>query len=85
MSLFINNTQDRSELQKRIAAELAEKAKKKNADIDLEPKDVDGVDDSEYIKDYKQSRVMNLSKTWLLLIVVLVVTIAAIIILAVRS
>lgn len=51
MALYIRQSDDRSELQKRLATELQEKAKKKA----LEAERPDGVDDSAYIKDTKQT------------------------------
>jgi len=54
-----NETQ--SELQKRIAAELQDKAKKKAFETDRP----DGVDDSAYIKDTKQTT--SLAWAWVLI------------------
>lgn len=52
MAIIVNRNENRSELQKRIAKELTDKAKKKNA----EPADMpDGVEDSAYVKDTKQT------------------------------
>jgi hypothetical protein len=82
MSLFINNTEDRSELQKRIAAELAEKAKRRTKDVDLEPQDIDGVEDSEYIKGYQKSKLLSLDRTWWVLIIVAIVAVVAILVLS---
>ena len=51
MALFMNQNNERSELQKRIAAELSEKAKKRD---EQEKHDrPDGVSDSNYLKDTK--------------------------------
>lgn len=47
MGIIFNQQDNRSELQKRIAAELAEKAKKKNQPVDELP---DGVKDSAYLE-----------------------------------
>lgn len=58
MALYIRQSDDRSELQKRLATELQEKAKKKA----LEAERPDGVDDSAYIKDTKQTT--NLAWVW---------------------
>lgn len=46
MALFIPQNENQSELQKRVAAELQEKARKKAEEADLP----DGVTDSAYIK-----------------------------------
>lgn len=64
MSLFIRQENERTELQKRLAAELAEKAKKKaNAgDTDLP----DGVEDSAYMENQKQTT--SLAWVWVLII-----------------
>lgn len=86
----MNLKDERSELQKRIAAELKEKTEgsgkrviKSRRDVDLEPEDVDGVEDSEYIRDYSQSKTLNLDKTWLILIGGVVISIIVIIVLAI--
>lgn len=47
MSLFIRQNDNRTELQKRLAAELQERTKQKTAATDLP----DGVTDSAYMKD----------------------------------
>ena len=59
-----NETQ--SELQKRIAAELQDKAKKKAFETDRP----DGVDDSAYIKDTKQTT--SLAWAWILILAAIV-------------
>lgn len=51
MALFIRQNEDRSKLQERLAAELQERAKQRAA-LDVSP---DGVEDSEYMKNTKQS------------------------------
>ena len=51
MALFINQDEDRTELQKRLATELQEKMKLKDLETDLP----DGVDDSQYIKGTQKS------------------------------
>lgn len=53
MALFMNQQNERTELQKRIAAELAEKAKKKSLELDQDRPD--GVDDSAYLKGTKKT------------------------------
>jgi hypothetical protein len=65
MALFMNQESERTELQKRIAAELAEKAKKKS----LEPADdlPDGVKDSAYLENTKTTT--SLAWVWILIII----------------
>lgn len=56
MGLYVRRDEERSELQKRIAEELQDKAKKnENKFSEIEQEKVDGVEDSEYIKGTKQS------------------------------
>jgi hypothetical protein len=89
MGILVKMDDERSELQKRITAELQEKTRKsskpaaKSRRVELEPEDVDGVEDSAYIKDYSTSKTLNLDKTWLILIGSLVVVIVLIIVLAI--
>lgn len=59
MALFIKQSDDRSELQKRLAAELQDRARQKPAPGDLP----DGVDDSSYIHGTK--RTTSLAGVWL--------------------
>lgn len=65
MALFLQQDSDRSELQKRIAAELAEKAKKKSLDTanDLP----DGVKDSAYLE--KTKTTTSLAWVWILIVI----------------
>jgi len=78
MSLFIKQENERSELQKRIAAELSEKAKKK---AEGEPSDLpDGVDDSAFIEGTKKTT--SLAWVW---VVIGVATIALLIWLVVAT
>ena len=74
----MNDQNQRSELQKRIAADLAEKAKKKN----LNPRGdrPDGVDDSTYLE--KTKTTTSLAWAWVLIIIV---TVAVLIWLVVAS
>ena len=68
MGIIVNQQDNRSELQKRIAAELSEKAKKKQqATHDLP----DGVDDSAYIENTKHTT--GLAWVWVLLVAIVVV------------
>lgn len=75
MALFVNQENTRTKLQQRVAAELAEKAKKKathNGDLP------DGVDDSAYLKNTKKTT--SLAWAWVLIIfaaVVVVIWLAA--------
>jgi hypothetical protein len=65
MALFMNQQNERTELQKRIAAELAEKAKKKSLDADRDRPD--GVTDSAYLE--KTKTTTSLAWVWILIIV----------------
>jgi len=65
MGIIVNQNENRSELQKRIAAELTEKAKKKNEPTHDRP---DGIDDSAYIEGTKQTTTL----AWLWLVIVIV-------------
>lgn len=66
MSLYMKQNETQSELQKRIAAELQDKAKKKA----LETERPDGVEDSAYIKDTKQTT--SLAWAWILIFIAIV-------------
>ena len=68
MSLFINQENTRTKLQQKIAADLAEKAKKKPADADYDQPD--GVEDSAYLEGSK--RTTSLAWVWVLIIVAIV-------------
>jgi Flp pilus assembly protein TadB len=64
MALFMNQQNERTELQKRIAAELAEKAKKKSLEPDGDRPD--GVTDSAYLE--KTKTTTSLAWVWVLII-----------------
>ena len=64
MALFVNQNDERTELQKRIAAELAEKAKKKSLEADADRPA--GVSDSAYLEDTK--RTTSLAWVWILIV-----------------
>jgi type VI protein secretion system component VasF len=64
MALFIQQNEDRSKLQERVAAELQERAKQR-ALLQDRP---DGVTDSQYIKGTKQTT--SLAWVWMLLFAV---------------
>jgi hypothetical protein len=64
MALFIRQNDDRSKLQERLAAELQERAKQRAAN-DAGP---DMVDDTEYMKDTKQTT--SLAWVWISIIVI---------------
>lgn len=68
MAMFMNQQNDRTELQKRIAAELAEKAKKK-ADGPSGDRP-DGVTDSAYLE--KTKTTTSLAWVWMLIVIVAV-------------
>lgn len=65
MGIMHNQQSNRTELQKRLAQELSEKAKKKS----LEPADElpDGVEDSAFVQNTKQTT--NLAWVWVLIVV----------------
>ena len=65
MGLFIRQDDNRSELQRRLAAELNEKARKR-AELENQPLP-DGVTDSAYIKDTQGTS--KYAWIWILLIV----------------
>lgn len=62
MALFIRQSDDRSKLQERLAAELQERAKQRAALSDRP----DGVDDSQYMKGTKLTS--RLAWVWILII-----------------
>ena len=64
MALFIRQNEDRSKLQERLAAELREKAKAKSQ---IDTVQHDGVQDSNYLKDTKQTT----SLAWIWIVIVL--------------
>lgn len=65
MALFMNQQNERTELQKRIAAELAEKAKKKS--LNTQNDRPDGVADSAYLE--KTKTTTSLAWVWMLILV----------------
>lgn len=67
MALFLRQDDNRSELQRRIAAELRDKAKKR---AELEEKPVDGVEDSAYLKGTK--RTTTLAAVWMAIVVLVI-------------
>jgi hypothetical protein len=69
MGLFIRQDDNRSELQRRLAAELNEKARKR-AELENQPLP-DGVNDSAYVKDTQATS--RFAWVWILLILVGVV------------
>lgn len=72
MALFVNQNSNRTKLQERLAAELAEKAKKK---AELETSMPDGVDDSRYIEGTKKTT--SLAGAWIAIVVVALVLLLA--------
>jgi hypothetical protein len=66
MALFIRQNDNRSQLQERLAAELQERAKQNASKADLP----DGVTDSDYMKDTKQTT--NLVWLWILIALALI-------------
>lgn len=73
MGLFIRQDDNRSELQRRLAAELTEKARKR-AEIEDQPLP-DGVDDSTFVKD--TTRTSRYAWIWVLVVVAIAVLIFA--------
>lgn len=82
----MNQKDDRTELQKRVAEEMAGRGKKPDDTwVDLADQETpDGVDDSQYLKDFKQSRVINwdINPQWLTLGGLVIITVIAIIVLS---
>lgn len=66
MSLYLKQQDTRSDLQKQIAKELQEKAKRKAAEAELP----DGVDDSRYIEGTRKTT--SLAWLWLILAVIVI-------------
>lgn len=66
MALFIRQNDERTELQKRLVAELQQKAKEKSKLVDRP----DGVDDSQYVKDMKTTT--SLAWAWVILFIIVV-------------
>jgi len=66
MALYVNQNENRSKLQERLAAELQEKAKSR-AEVDAGRPD--GVDDSQYLQGTKQTT----SLAWVWVVIVLFV------------
>ncbi|HUC96415.1 MAG TPA: hypothetical protein VMR16_01990 [Candidatus Saccharimonadales bacterium] len=66
MALFIRQDDERSELQKQVAAELQRKVR----DNSLKADRPDGVDDSQYIKGMK--RTTSLAWVWIVIFVIFV-------------
>lgn len=74
MALYVRQSDDRSELQKRLATELQEKAKKKA----LEAERPDGVSDSNYLEHTKQTT--SLAWVWVLIGIAIVALVIYIVI-----
>jgi hypothetical protein len=66
MALFIKQNDTRSQLQERLAAELQEKARRNAAKADMP----DGVSDSEYVKNTKQTT--SLAWLWIIISIVMI-------------
>ncbi len=69
MALFIRQDEERSELQKKLVAELQEKAKNRSKDDKLP----DGVEDSQYINGTKKTT--SFVWAWVLIIIIIIVLI----------
>lgn len=63
MALFLRQDEERTELQKKLAAELQDRAKEKAKYVERP----DGVDDSEYIKGTKKTT--SLAWAWILILI----------------
>lgn len=72
MGIIVNQQDNRTELQKRIATELADKAKKKKARQD---EMIDGVEDSAYIKDTQHTT----SFAWVWIVIIAAIVIGAVV------
>jgi hypothetical protein len=70
MGIIVNQEDNRTALQKRVAAELTDKDKKRKAREDELP---DGVEDSAYIEGTKQTT----SLAWVWIVIITVAVIAA--------
>lgn len=68
MALFVNQNSNRTKLQEKLAAELQEKAKRRSELDELTRPD--GVDDSNYLKDTKQTT--SLAWVWALIVLFVV-------------
>lgn len=68
MALFIRQDENRSKLQERLATELREKAKAR-----AETEAPDGVTDSQYLKDTKQTT--SLAGVWITIIIAVAVVV----------
>jgi hypothetical protein len=76
MALFVRQDENRTELQKRLATELQDRARKKAEEAELP----DGVTDSQFLKDTKQTT--GLLWLWM---VVAGLAIAAVVFLVINS
>lgn len=74
MALFVNQNEQRSEFQKKIATELQQKAK-----VKANTASPDGVEDSKYVENTKQTT--GLAWIWIVLVVIII----AVVILAIIS
>ena len=70
MGLFVNQNDQRSELQERIAAELREKAKASGLQ---EKASLDGVEDVRYLENTKQTT--TLAPAWIVIVIMAAVVV----------
>lgn len=70
MGLFVSQDENRTELQKRLAEELQDRARERSKQLAERP---DGVEDSQYIQGTKKTT--SLAWAWLLILVAMVVII----------
>lgn len=66
MALFIRQDDERSQLQKQVAAELQRKARENSLKAAERP---DGVDDSQYIKGLKKTS----SQAWIWIVILVII------------
>lgn len=76
MALFVNQDDQRTELQKKLVEELQEKAKKRSDILT----DHDGVEDSRYVEDTKTTT--SLAWVWILITIAVVAVVIRLIIIS---
>lgn len=79
MALFINQDDQRTELQKKLVAELQDKAKKRADTLT----DHDGVEDSRYIENTKTTT--SLAWIWILIVIAVIAVVIRLIIVSMEK
>jgi len=74
MGIILNDADTRSELQKRVAAELQAKSKVKMPDTT----EVDGVEDSSYIENTRKTT--SIGWLWIVVVVIAVIAVVSLVI-----